>query len=141
MSKAPRKSSAQRALIVAFGKLVGDQGDAARDFITQAAEDAAPDELPEISTAALAALLADFWAFAATRKGSAPMIRLAPVEGVPELERLEILQNDAPFLVDSVMGEIADQGLAVRATSHRIDAVRRPRRSAGGRPPLPAPSR
>ncbi|WP_371129897.1 NAD-glutamate dehydrogenase [Phenylobacterium sp.] len=130
MSKAPRKSSAQRALIAAFGKLVSDESDAARDFITQAAEDAAPDELPEISTAALAALLADFWGFAATRKGSAPAIRLAPVDGAPELERLEILQNDAPFLVDSVMGEIADQGLSVRAMFHPIVAVARDRKGA-----------
>ncbi|MDP3854559.1 NAD-glutamate dehydrogenase [Phenylobacterium sp.] len=130
MSKAPRKSSAQRALIAAFGQIAGDDSDAARDFIGQAAEDAAPDELPEIATSALAALLADFWAFAATRKGSAPVIRLAPIAGSSDLERLEILQADAPFLVDSVMGEIADQGLSVRAMFHPIVAVARDRKGA-----------
>ena len=37
------------------------------------------------------------------------------------------MQDDAPFLVDSVMGEIADQGLSVRAMFHPIVEVRRER--------------
>ena len=82
MSKRPKLTSAQRALVTAFTALAGDAPDAAA-FIAQAAEDAAPDELPELPGKALAALLADFWAFAATRKGEAPIIRLAPVEGAP----------------------------------------------------------
>ena len=124
MSKRPKLTSAQRALVTAFTALAGDAPDAAA-FIAQAAEDAAPDELPELPGKALAALLADFWAFAATRKGEAPIIRLAPVEGAPALERLEIIQDDAPFLVDSVMGEIADQGLSVRAMFHPVVEVAR----------------
>ena len=111
MTKRPKLTTAQRGLISTFTAISGDESPAAQAFIVQAADDAAPDELPEIPTKALAALLADFWAFAALRKGDLPVIRLAPVEGAPGLERLEILQDDAPFLVDSVMGEIADQGL------------------------------
>ncbi|MBT9473731.1 MAG: NAD-glutamate dehydrogenase [Pseudomonadota bacterium] len=130
MSKRPRMSTAQRGLITAFTQLVGDESPAAHAFIAQAAEDAAPDELPELPTKALAALAADFWAFAATRKGAAPVIRLAPIDGAPMLERLEILQNDAPFLVDSIMGEIADQGLSVRAMFHPVVEVARDRKGA-----------
>ncbi len=130
MSKRPKISTAQRGLITAFTQLVGDESPAARAFIAQAAEDAAPDELPELPTKALAALAADFWAFAATRKGAAPVIRLAPIDGAPTLERLEILQNDAPFLVDSIMGEIADQGLSVRAMFHPVVEVARDRKGA-----------
>ncbi|MBP7702179.1 MAG: NAD-glutamate dehydrogenase [Phenylobacterium sp.] len=129
MSKRPKLTSAQRALVTAFAALAGDAPDAAA-FIAQAAEDAAPDELPELPGKALAALLADFWAFAATRKGEAPIIRLAPVEGAPALERLEIIQDDAPFLVDSVMGEIADQGLSVRAMFHPVVEVARDKQGA-----------
>jgi glutamate dehydrogenase len=129
MSKRPKLTSAQRALVAAFTALAGDDP-AAAAFIAQAAEDAAPDELPELPGKALAAQLADFWAFAATRKGAAPVIRLVPVEGAPALERLEILQDDAPFLVDSVMGEIADQGLSVRAMFHPVVEVARDKKGA-----------
>jgi glutamate dehydrogenase len=125
MTKRPKLTTAQRGLISTFTAISGDESPAAQAFIVQAADDAAPDELPEIPTKALAALLADFWAFAAQRKGDLPIIRLAPVEGAPGLERLEILQDDAPFLVDSVMGEIADQGLSVRSMFHPVVQVAR----------------
>ncbi|KQW69202.1 glutamate dehydrogenase [Phenylobacterium sp. Root77] len=130
MSKRPKLTTAQRGLITAFTALIADDGPAAQAFIAQAAEDAAPDELPEIPPKALAALLADFWAFAAARKGTAPVIRLAPIEGAPNLERLEILQDDAPFLVDSIMGEIADQGLSVRSMFHPMVEVARDKKGA-----------
>ncbi|WP_374657304.1 NAD-glutamate dehydrogenase [Phenylobacterium sp.] len=129
MSKRPKLTTAQRNLVAAFTKLAGE-APCAQAFILQAAEDAAPDEVPELSTGQLAGVLADFWAFAATRKGDAPVIRLAPVEGAPSLERLEILQDDAPFLVDSIMGEIADQGLSVRAMFHPVVEVARDRKGA-----------
>ena len=124
MSKRPKLSTAQRSLVTAFSSLV-EATPAAEAFISQAAWDAAPDEVPELSSKALAGVLADFWAFAADRKGAEPVIRLAPIEGAPNLERLEILQDDAPFLVDSVMGEIADQGLSVRAMFHPVVEVAR----------------
>ena len=47
------------------------------------------------------------------------------------------MQDDAPFLVDSVMGEIAEQGLSVRAMFHPIVEVSRDRagvRGGGGTP-------
>lgn len=129
MSKRPKLTAAQRGLVSAFTELAGDSPVAAA-FISQAAEDAAPDELPEVPAKALAAVLADFWTFAAARKGAAPVIRLAAIDGAPGLERLEILQDDAPFLVDSVMGEIADQGLSVRAMFHPVVEVARDRKGA-----------
>ena len=116
-------SKATPSLKSAFAKLVGDP--AAKTFIDQAAKDAVTDEVPELSTEQLAATLADFWSFGAIRKGRAPTVRLTSVPGMPGLERLEIIQPDAPFLVDSVMGEIAEQGLSVRAMFHPIVAVSR----------------
>jgi glutamate dehydrogenase len=128
-----RTPTPTQALKAAFARLVEDG--AAQAFIDQAAQDAAPDETPELSPEALAETLADFWRFAETRKGKAPVIRIAPVPGAPGLDRLEILQDDAPFLVDSVMGEIAEQGLSVLAMFHPIVAVTRDRkgvRTPGG---------
>ena len=55
------------------------------------------------------------------------------------LDRLEIVQDDAPFLVDSIMGEIAEQGLSVRALFHPIVETQRDR--AGVRGPTGQPRR
>jgi len=135
MNRRPAKPSTPhaRALIAAFTAGLGVAADeAALDFVAQAALDAAPDELPELGAEDLAANLADFWAFAARRKGKGPAMRLAPVlgEAGQALERLEIVQDDAPFLVDSVMGEIAAQGFQVRAMFHPLATVARDRSGA-----------
>ncbi|WP_397404029.1 NAD-glutamate dehydrogenase [Phenylobacterium sp.] len=100
---------------------------AAKAFARQAAADAQPDDTPELSTAGLARNLGDFWRRAQDRKGRTPNIRLTPALDAG-LDRLEIVQDDAPFLVDSVMGELSDQGLSVRAMFHPVVEVGRDRR-------------
>ena len=102
---------------------------ALQSFAEQAAADAIPDELPELTADQLAANLADFWRFGERRRARTPLVRVAPVPDAanPGLDRLEIVQDDCRFLVDSVMGEIADQGLSVRAMFHPIVEVRRDR--------------
>ncbi|HEX2561498.1 NAD-glutamate dehydrogenase, partial [Phenylobacterium sp.] len=116
-------------LLAAFRAAAG-AGDAAEAFIAQAVEDAAPDELPELSAAALGAAFADFWRFGSGRLGTEPLIRVAPLPGAPGFERLEIVQPDSAFLVDSIMGEVAEQGIAVRAMFHPIvELPKGPRRS------------
>ncbi len=130
MSRAPATPPALTKAVVAA--LKGDPAlGCARAFAGQAAADAAPDELPELTTANLAANLADFWRFGERRRGRAPAIRIEPVIGAA-LDRLEIVQDDAPFLVDSIMGEIAEQGLSVRALFHPIVEVRRDRAGVRG---------
>ena len=100
-------------------------------FAKQAAGDAQADDVPELGAAGLANNLADFWRFTESRRGRAPQIRIAPAIGAG-LDRLEIVQDDAPFLVDSVMGEIADQGLSVRAMFHPVVAIKRDRAGLRG---------
>jgi glutamate dehydrogenase len=104
--------------------------EAAQGFIDQAAADAAPDEPPELTAEELGLNLADFWRFGARRPGGKPLIRLVPALGEhgEALDRIEAIQTDAPFLVDSLMGEIADQGLSVRAMFHPLVPIRRDRR-------------
>ncbi|WP_304176129.1 NAD-glutamate dehydrogenase, partial [Phenylobacterium aquaticum] len=123
-AKAHTHAAAVKALKAAFAQT--PDSEAARDFIAEAGRDLVPDELPELTPEDLAASLVDFWAFGAQRKGAGPTIRLvAMAQG---LDRLEIVQNDAPFLVDSVMGEITEQGLSVRAMFHPVVEVRRDRK-------------
>ncbi|HEX7885933.1 MAG TPA: hypothetical protein VF474_08145 [Phenylobacterium sp.] len=135
MSRSPRAGPGRTGSGLAKSLLNELREDEAREavkaFARQAAEDAQPDELPELSPADLARNLADFWGFAARRRGRAAQIRIAPALGA-ELDRLEIVQDDAPFLVDSVMGEIADHSLSVRAMFHPIVEVRRDRTGQRG---------
>lgn len=128
-----------KPLIDAFTAMLGEAADeAARSFVAQAAEDAAADELPELGANELAANLADFWAFAARRKGRGPMMRVVPVIGAEAtLDRVEIVQDDSPFLVNSVMGEISAQGFSVRAMFHPLLNVARDR--SGERTPTGTP--
>src|SRR5688572_31985473 len=130
MTRTPRAGSAlARALRAA---LADDPSPAAaKAFVTQSQGDISPEELPELSVADLAANLADFWRFGERRRGRGPQIRIVAASGA-KLDRLEIVQDDAPFLVDSVMGEISDQGLSVRAMAHPIVEVHRDRSGVRG---------
>ncbi|HEX2817430.1 MAG TPA: NAD-glutamate dehydrogenase [Phenylobacterium sp.] len=132
MNKPPVTGALPKAVLAA---LKGDPAiSGARAFAAQASADAAPDELPELTHAELAANLADFWRFGERRRGRGPTVRIAPVVGGKSagLDRLEIVQDDAPFLVDSIMGEIAEQGLSVRALFHPIVEVQRDRAGLRG---------
>ncbi len=119
-------------LVRAFlAELKGDPArEAARAFAQQAVADTVAGELPELTGLALARRWADFWRWSERRRGQAPQIRILSLEG--GLDLLEIVQDDAPFLVDSVMGEIADQGLSVRAMFHPLVTVRRDRAGVRG---------
>ncbi len=131
MSRAPRAGSGLAKMV---RHAIGDDPatEAADAFARQIAADADPTELPEFSALILAQILADFWRSGATRRGRTPQISVKPVIGA-NLARLEIIQPDAPFLVDSVMGEIADQGLQVRAMFHPVVEVQRDRTGQRGR--------
>ena len=129
----PADIAADPPLGAAFARALGvarlDAAQAA--FINQVDEDYDPHELADLSPADLAHGLAQAWTFTEVRDLAAPAIRLVPVQGADgralELDRLEIVQDDRPFLVDSVMGEIADAGLGVRAMFHAVvETVRDP---------------
>lgn len=72
----------------------------------------------------LLALAHDFWIWAREQGPGEQAVRLRPArgEGGRPLGRfaLEIVGPDMPFLVDSVMGEFADQGVAALAMHHPI---------------------
>ena len=130
MSGAPTVSP-QALTLEALGKgfahaLGGqDTGSAQRSFLAQALEDYAADETPEIDGDDLAAVLAQAWSVAADRKPSEPArIVTGPLNGAggrtTGYDLILIVQDDAPFLVDSVMGQMADAGVTVRAMFHPL---------------------
>ncbi len=123
------------ALKKAFAQALGRPGPTELDklehaFLEQALEDYVADETPELSAEDFAIVLAEFWKFGEIRQGgSEAMIRLRRAQGAVgrplAYDLLEIVQDDAPFLVDSVMGELGEQGLSVRAMFHPVLTLER----------------
>jgi glutamate dehydrogenase len=123
------------ALVKAFARFLGRSGATELDklehsFLEQALGDYSADETPELGPEDFARVLADFWKFGEVREGGAgPMIRLRRAEGADGrplgYDVLEIVQDDAPFLVDSVMGELGEQGVSVRAMFHPVLTLER----------------
>ncbi len=95
-----------------------------RLFLRGLYEDASDDELGDLSVEDFAALAHDFWIWRAERECDDQCIRIRRGVGVggKQLDRdmLEIAGPDMPFLVDSVMGELADQGITSLAMFHPL---------------------
>lgn len=106
-------------------------------FLKQMHEDALADDLEGIAVSDMIALAHDFWGFGAKRTPDQQLVRLRPALGAPEAgneqaggrplgrDVVEIIGPDMPFLVDSLMGEMTEQGLNVRAMFHPIVQVLR----------------
>jgi glutamate dehydrogenase len=97
---------------------------AAEAFLRGLYEDASDDELGDLSVADFAALAHDFWIWRAQRAPEEQQSRIRRGVGVGgvQLDRdvIEIAGPDMPFLVDSVMGELADQGVSPLAMFHPL---------------------
>ena len=100
-------------------------GAAEKSFLEQVLEDYAGDETPELGVADLAALLGAVWRSSLDREpGGAALISVGPHTGASGhptgYDVLWIVQDDRPFLVDSVMGELAEANVSVRSMYHPI---------------------
>ena len=122
----PKAAAAQsEGLISAFKAALGVEALTAPQaaFAAQVQEDWSAEELPGFDPADLAQSWIDFWRFG--EAASDPLsIRVRPAvraDGVDlKSDLLEIVQPDRPFLVDSIMGAIADLGFSVRAMFHPV---------------------
>ena len=116
-------SEFKAALEAALGPDAGTP--AGSSFIRQVLQDIGPDEAELVSPADTAAAAASFWTFVAKRSGPGPEVRLIDVANGAELQALQVVQDDRPFLVDSVMGEVTEGGYRVRAMFHPVLEVGR----------------
>ena len=140
---------AEAALIAAAGKILrAGHREVPEDFVAGIFARAAPEDLLRYDPRELAELAADAWSLLAVRKPGVPNIRLDTVAPRGERERrrnesvLEIVNDDMPFLVDSVLAELAERGLDVRLVVHpfwpstrdaagRLTALKRPKPRPG----------
>jgi glutamate dehydrogenase len=122
---------AEAALIAAAGKILrGDNREVPEDFIAALFAHAVPEDLMRYDPRQLADLAADAWSLLAVRKPGVPKIRLN-TPGLPGHDRLradsvlEVVSDDMPFLVDSVLAELAERGIDVRFVVHPVLTVAR----------------
>jgi glutamate dehydrogenase len=101
-----------------------------KTFLAHLFGGAVAEDLLRYTAAELAAFAASTWDFAGTRKPGAPKIRFerlqdATGERSRQVSVVEILNDDMPFLVDSVMGELTEHGLEARLVVHPVFTVER----------------
>lgn len=120
---------AARARIDAAGKLLRGKTEALDGFAALLFGHVAPEDLVVYEPSELAALARDAHAFLATRKAGEPKVRFVtpPLEGdrLKSIAVIEIVNDDMPFLLDSVMGELAQHGVVPHLVAHPILAVKR----------------
>ncbi len=118
-------TSSLEALQKAFvGVLGSGGGELEQSFVRQAFEDYVDDEIPDTALEDVGALLADAWRWADRRQPGETRVSVEPLTIVGDKAALydvvRVVQDDGPFLVDSVMGELADTGVSVRALFHPV---------------------
>src|SRR5215216_712218 len=124
--RASRRLTEQMATILA-----GLRDDVPAGFGAALFARAAPEDLLAYEARELAALAEETWAFLFDRMPGTARIRFAAPAGPVGAERikavsvLEIVNDDMPFLLDSVLGELNEQGIEVRLVVHPVFAVER----------------
>src|SRR4051812_44091999 len=89
---------------------------------------AAPEDVVRYEAAELAALAHEAWTFFSARKPGAVNIRFESPDAslgdhLKTISVIEIINDDMPFLVDSVMAEFTERGLDIRLVAHPIIAA------------------
>ncbi len=99
------------------------------DFTSALFSHAAPEDLMHYDPRQLAALAQAAWGLLAVRNPGTPTIRIetsAQLVGLSHVRGdsvLEIVNDNMPFLLDSVLGELAERGLTIRFVVHPVFSV------------------
>ena len=120
--------SAGQALIgAAAAALARRRPDIPDTFLAELLGSAVPDDLQRYGPDELAAIAERSWSLFATRKAGAPKISFepAPAPATRTVAMLDIINDDMPFLLDSVVGELHQRGLGIRLLVHPVFTVER----------------
>jgi glutamate dehydrogenase len=128
--------AARRLIDEAGTLLAGQRGDIPKGFLKQLFALVVAEDLLRYGPRALALLAEEAWEFLGTRKPGTRKLRFTwkrettGDETMRSISIVEIVNDDMPFLVDSVMGELTEQGLDVQLVAHPVFTVER--NAAGG---------
>ncbi len=114
------------ALIEAAAVLLAKrQANIPADFIAKLFGLAVAEDLQRYTPEQLAAIAERSWSLLAERKTGTPKLRFEPFAATTGISILEIVNDDMPFLVDSVVGEINHRGLDIQLFVHPVFIVER----------------
>jgi glutamate dehydrogenase len=94
-------------------------------FLAELLGSAVPDDLQRYGPDELAAIAERSWSLLAARKAGAPKISFEPAPATRTVAVLDIINDDMPFLLDSVVGELHQRGLGIRLLVHPVFTVER----------------
>ncbi len=113
----------------AAAALSRSRADIPKEFLGKLFGHSVPDDVARYAPEDLAQLAENAWSFLADRAPGAPKVRCEMLklkkDGQKSISVIEVVNDDMPFLVDSVMGELAAQRLDVRLVAHPIFGVKR----------------
>ncbi|HEX3503792.1 MAG TPA: NAD-glutamate dehydrogenase [Xanthobacteraceae bacterium] len=114
------------ALISAASALLAQRRrDIADDFVAKLFGLAVPQDLERYTAEELADMAERSWSVLQDRRAGTAKIKFEPLPGKSGGAVLEIVNDDMPFLVDSVVGEINQRGLGIRLFVHPVFVVER----------------
>src|SRR6266481_4759088 len=93
------------------------------DFVTQVFAGAVPEDLVHYQACEIAEIAEGTWRFIGERQPQTPKIRVGTPHATSgqrlnDISIVEILNDDMPFLVDSVMAELTEQGFDAHLVLH-----------------------
>ncbi|RAI39128.1 hypothetical protein CH341_26485, partial [Rhodoplanes roseus] len=122
------EARAARVIAEAEARVAATDGPAAAALVGALFGGVAAEDLAEYDAAELAALAGDGLAFLAERPGHAAKLRIRTPESVAApapVSVVEIVNDDMPFLLDSVLGALRELSLDPLLVAHPILAVER----------------
>jgi glutamate dehydrogenase len=111
--------------------LSGRRGDLPQGFVSLLIGHAAPEDLLRYSPRELARLAESAWDHLQRRPPGAVKVRIdnpaadRDLTALAAISVLEIVNDDMPFLLDSVLAELAEQGVEIQLVAHPIFSVER----------------
>src|ERR1700719_1502224 len=118
-------SAGQALIAAASAALAKRRNDIPATFLAELLGSAVPDDLRCYGPDELAAIAERSWSLLAARKAGAPKIGFEPAPVTRTVTVLDIINDDMPFLLGSVVGELNQRGLDIRLLVHPVFAVER----------------
>jgi len=128
LSGSDDEAAARDVIAAAAAALAERRSDVPAGFVDQIFGQAVPEDVVRYAAADLATLAERAYDVLAERAPGAPKIScdtLTLEASHTSITAIEIVNDDMPFLVDSVMGELSDRKLAVRLVAHPVLGVKR----------------
>src|SRR5262249_34304591 len=100
-------------------------------FAAQMFARAAPEDLARHEPREIAALAENAWLFLKERSPGTAKVRMRSAGGgggsehIGKISILEIVNDNMPFLLDSIMGELTEHGIDVRLVVHPVFSIER----------------